>query len=50
MIPGQKDTTSRGSEAGHLPARLPFHDNEETALAVVHILIHVQDAHDVGAA
>lgn len=31
-------------------AGLPFHDDEETAPAVMHVLVHVQDAHDVGAA
>lgn len=28
---------------------IPFHDDEETALAVMHVLIYVQDAHNVGA-
>ena len=28
---------------------IPFHDDEETAFAVMHILINIQDAHDVGA-
>lgn len=37
----------RGSKQG---ACLPFHDDEEAALAMMHVLIHVQDAHDVGAA
>lgn len=31
-------------------ACLPLHDDEEAAFAVMHVLIHVQDAHDVGAA
>lgn len=28
---------------------IPFHDDEEAALAVMHILIHIYDAHNVGA-
>lgn len=31
-------------------ASIPFHDDEETASAMMHVLVHVQDAHDVGAA
>lgn len=37
----------RGTKAGW--ASIPFHDDEETALAVMHVLIHVQDAHNVRA-
>lgn len=29
---------------------VPLHDDEQTALAAVHVLVHVEDAHDVGAA
>ena len=29
---------------------VPLHDDEKTALVVVHVLVDVQDAHDVGAA
>lgn len=28
----------------------PLHDDEQTALVAVHVLVHVEDAHDVGAA
>lgn len=37
-----------GMETGQ--ASIPFHDDEETALAMVHVLIHIQDADNVGAA
>lgn len=28
----------------------PLHDDEQTALVAVYVLVHVEDAHDVGAA
>lgn len=41
----------RGTDAVPRPAAsVPFHDDEETASAMMHVLVHVQDAHDVGAA